>query len=1113
MFSKKITWIGLVILSILFSYGAYKIFPKAFPILNVKLEISKDEVLIKATELSKIFKLGPENFSQAATFSTEQDVQNFIELDQGGSDKLNEVIKNNYYSLYTWGVRHYEPGNINEAWFYFDPSGEPYGFDEKLSEDLFIESLSQDSALDLAELYANGNWNIDFTKFSLIEKTQKTKPSKRIDHTFVYKRNDIALGEEGEYRITLVVSGNKLTKLKHSIKVPEYFTNTYKEMRSENNFIGTICSFIFIILYFFIAVIGGLFVLNRQRWLIWKTGIYWAIFISILMFLVQMNFLPLSWLTYETAESSQTFVIKQILMALAFSIVSISYLTLSFVGAESLTRKAFPHQIQFWKLWTGDNASSLQVIGRTIGGYLLIGLDLIFVVLFYTVTANYFGWWMPSGPLFDPDMIATPFPWIASIGMSLHAGFWEECLFRAVPLACAGIIGQRYGNKKLWIAFALVFQAVIFAGAHATYPSYPAYSRLVELIIPSIFWGIIYLKFGLLPVIISHFGYDVVWFSLPLFVSTSPDLFFDRLMVILLALVPILAIIKSLLKTGKLTSLNYIFYNASFKPSESVDVVEEIVEESPILEYKQSSNILLYILAGLSCVCFYFFPSFEESNLKLKITRNEAIDKSNQYLFDNNITLDESWDRLTVISQGSIGQDDQFIWENEGRQVYEKLLGSYIDNAIWKIRYVKFSGEDSERAEEYSVIINHDGSLNQIHHKMPENMEGKRLIDTEARLIAQNHLYNTFGLTLDDINELEIIPSNKTNRDDWEFIYSDKLTQPLNEGDLRIKITISGDKITSTNRYVHISEEWKQNYKNTDSTLEMVKGVSGFFLILIFIYAAATSIAQWSKGLFNFKIFKLSLFILLPIGLINIVNNYPLNIGGFDPITPFMKQLVGGVAGSLIGLSIVSVFSSSILGNISNKLNNSYYTFKNYHILLIAIAIIGINHLLVATPGQFLPVWVSNIHYENTFFPILSPLLTATHDFLESIIILIFIIQFFNRLSDYGRKKHYIYIIGILLISLFSRANDLGGVNGDSILLWLVTGLFLGVFNIILYKKIFVYDITIIPLLQAIIISAGLIATAFSQGYPSILIGNFLAVFVLLCVGIYFKNYLFKSIN
>ena len=57
--------------------------------------------------------------------------QNFIELDQGGADKFIEVLDNKYYEAYGWKVRLYKPGDVNEAWFSFTPSGEVYGFSEK----------------------------------------------------------------------------------------------------------------------------------------------------------------------------------------------------------------------------------------------------------------------------------------------------------------------------------------------------------------------------------------------------------------------------------------------------------------------------------------------------------------------------------------------------------------------------------------------------------------------------------------------------------------------------------------------------------------------------------------------------------------------------------------------------------------------------------------------------------------------------------------------------------------------------------------------------------------------------------------------------------------------
>ena len=135
-------------------------------------------------------------------------------------------------------------------------------------------------------------------------------------------------------------------------------------------------------------------------------------------------------------------------------------MTLSFMGAESLSRKAFPHHLQLWRIWSPEVASSTAVVGRTIGGYLLLGLMLAFVVGFYFITSRLFGWWSPSEALFNPDVLAVYSPWLSSIAISLQAGFWEECLFRAVPLAGAALLGKHFGHRRLWIVAAFILQAI-----------------------------------------------------------------------------------------------------------------------------------------------------------------------------------------------------------------------------------------------------------------------------------------------------------------------------------------------------------------------------------------------------------------------------------------------------------------------------------------------------------------------------------------------------------------------------------------------------------------------------------------------------------------------------
>src|SRR5213078_4044521 len=162
------------------------------------------------------------------------------------------------------------------------------------------------------------------------------------------------------------------------------------------------------------------------------------------------------------------------------------------------------------------------VLGRTLGGYLFVPIELALVAAFYFVTNRYLGWWQPSEALTDPNILGSALPALGPIGMALQAGFMEECLFRAVPLSLAALIGERFDCRRSLISATLVVQALIFAAAHANYPGFPAYSRLIELFVPALIWGLIFLRFGLLPTVILHALFDLVLMSIPVFLIQGP---------------------------------------------------------------------------------------------------------------------------------------------------------------------------------------------------------------------------------------------------------------------------------------------------------------------------------------------------------------------------------------------------------------------------------------------------------------------------------------------------------------------------------------------------------------------------------------------------------------
>ena len=76
-------------------------------------------------------------------------------------------------------------------------------------------------------------------------------------------------------------------------------------------------------------------------------------------------------------------------------------------------------------------------------------------------------------------------------------------------------------------------------------------------------------------------------------------------------------------------------------------------------------------------------------------------------------------------------------------------------------------------------------------------------------------------------------------------------------------LNISGDEIISTNRFVHLPEDWEREDKNNETFLNLFRIACFFSIVLLIIYAGGLSIAKWSKGSFNLSNFKVALSLLL----------------------------------------------------------------------------------------------------------------------------------------------------------------------------------------------------------------------------------------------------------
>ena len=477
-----------------------------------------------------------------------------------------------------------------------------------------------------------------------------------------------------------------------------------------------------------------------------------------------------------------------------FMFISASLLLI--MVAEGLTRKAFPKKIQLWKVWSPLAGASVQIFGRTLGGYLLLGIDLAYAIGFYYLAFQYLGWWSPSDALYNPNALATYLPWVSPIALSLSAGFLEECLFRAIPLAGAALLGNRFGKRNLFIGIALILQAIIFGAAHANYPAQPAYARLIELIIPSFIFGLTYIWYGLLPTIISHFVFDVVWFSLPIFISHASSILLDKGMIVILSLVPLLFVIFRRLQQKAWIQLPSNFYNGAWKPSYTPQRETVVVKESLKVSWSLRKKICILIV-GFFGLCIWFATTrWNYDTTPLSLNRSDAISIAQKV----NTVGNYPWTSLVGIEIPlDLKERNQhiYIWRKFGHDVYKKLLTSYLMPVVFKVRLVRFDGTIEERSEEYELFI--DGSkkepiVRRVHHQYPENYFLESLSKQEALEVAYRYIEHTYKLSKQDLSEILVVPIQRPQRVDWKFLFND-LRQKLELGQARIAIEVAGKNV------------------------------------------------------------------------------------------------------------------------------------------------------------------------------------------------------------------------------------------------------------------------------------------------------------------------------
>jgi len=1107
----KTFWLLFTILSLIGIIFSCKYFYTAVPIVTLDIAMDRNDALEKARQLSKSFSWGPTDFMQAASFQTDEKTKIFVDLEGGGKKSFIQMMKENLYMPYTWQVRHFKEHEKNETIILFTPDGKPYGFKQILSENLPGKKLQKPQALLIAQSFAK-TWGLDLSLYKLAESSKIERASGRIDHTFVYERKHKKIGR-GTFRLNIKVSGDIVSELVHFVKIPDEFPKKYQAMRSANDGIARVASLILILLYIIGGCIIGTSLLMKQKYVTWRVPIIAGFIVSLLLFFEKINNISLLWFGYKTAESSRSFIFGYLIQSIIGFLSFFFLYALTFAAAESLTRKAFGKQIKLWSIFSRKNRSSIQVLGRTVGAYLLTGISIGLIIATYLFSTRFLGWWLPYEEIVNPNILATSFPWISAIAKPLAAGFWEECMFRAVPIAGAALIGSRLGKRNIWIAGALILQAVIFGAAHANYPTQPAYARLLELIIPSLIYGLTYIKFGLLPVIITHVLYDIIFFGMPIFISSSPSAFINQGIIIILVMLPLLLLLLARLRSGKWTEISKDSLNNAWQPPEKIEEKKHTIITQKTHTFTPTAFWFILSLGIFGTVSWLYFTPFTHNATSLTITQKEAFVIAKQAIKKRGITIPAGWVALPVL----IDKFDKklkeklrhrFVWQSD-KNLYKKLLGNYLYNPLWVVRFVTFKGSIAQRTETYQVFIDKDGRVMKIAHIIPEKRKGASLDEQQAKRVAQTFISQHLKL---DPNKLKAIAAQSKklpHRKKWLFTFSNKAVYPLDMGQARIKIQVDGNEITNFTKYIHTPETWQRKELQKQSMINILTIIC---LLLLFSFALAALMLASSKVIiFSTRAAIYSFFGISSLLLILNINSIAKILATFNTIEPFSGQLFQRISSIFITTLFISSLTSILIGMLVHWISQ-HGTQKNMKIFFLGTSagmiLVGTYAFLNFFQIPLKPLW-PNYSKLASNAPTLGIIgVNILYLIIFSFITLLFAAALEQIIITLQNKK-------ILLWTTLSTIFVIGGMatlgihHLDSISFWVISGTLMGILCLLVYWYIIRFEIAIIPLIIAAFISTRALQQALFSAFTGATFGFIIASIITMLLALF----LYKTLN
>lgn len=459
-----------------------------------------------------------------------------------GFSGLENFIRKYDYQIFFWLVRFFQTESKEEFLVTVAPAtGEVIGYRHLIEDTEARPSIGRDNAIALAWSNLQDRFGHDPADFR-IQGDLETAREFRSDYSFSWMNESVLIpwkdGPQagvGRLMTSATIGGDRMLSFsKNHFKVPDDFSRHLSRQKSTGKNISVLMRIIY-----YILLIAATFILitGQNHLVLGKTKILYIILAgcSVLFSVIsELNTIEIINFNYPTSYPLASYYWQTAVDTLFVVILVSLTILIPGLAGERLTFQNSPEKEERALFGIVRSGLFCRPVGeRVFMGYLgfaaLLGLQ-----------AGIFKYGQHHWEVWTERQWITEFssayiPFIAALVMGWKASIHEEMMYRLFTIPWLKSIFQKFVRRPaLNSVIAVAVSALIWGFAHSNYPVFPMWFRGVEVSVLGLFIGWLYLRFGLITVLVAHYTFDVFWGSVEFLFSGSFNFYQTSALAVLL---------------------------------------------------------------------------------------------------------------------------------------------------------------------------------------------------------------------------------------------------------------------------------------------------------------------------------------------------------------------------------------------------------------------------------------------------------------------------------------------------------------------------------------------------------------------------------------------------